>query len=176
MICPNCGSDDIFDSELSGDAPLRCNSCLHWFNPAELPREVVTVHDEAITVGQGIGAEGMPFFVNPAMFPKDVLDEYDEERREADERAFENVRDECLNVWFVTGEHLPDFTVLASTCENGCHTWIGIADTANDSGYSTPHAGIPTFLAQMQGLINERGEVNPPIARAMVLALQSSLN
>lgn len=175
MICPNCGSDDIFDSELGGDASHRCNACMHWFTPDQLPPEFVTVHDEAMGVGQEVGANGMPFFINPAMFP-DAHDERAEERKLSDQAAWEHVRDEVLAVPIVTGEHLPDLTVASAQCANGCHTWIGVADVANEVGYTTPHAGLPTFIAQMQGLVDFNGNVNPTVERALILALQSTLN
>lgn len=85
------------------------------------------------------------------------------------------VRDEFFYMPIVAGANLPSFKLTASRCERGCHVFIWIEDEANDS---EPYLlqNLPAFVAQISGMVDFNGNVNPAMIRAEVMKLRAVLN
>lgn len=99
----------------------------------------------------------------------------DKPNTEEEWAKWRSVRDDFFYMPTVAGSNPPNFEVTASRCENGCHVFIWIEDKANDD---EPYLlqNMPAFIAQMSGMVDFNGNVNPIMIRNEIMKRRAVLN
>lgn len=84
------------------------------------------------------------------------------------------VRDTMFDIPIVQGDKAPNWSMTVDTCTAGCHTRVWLVDDANEERYLVHE--VPSFVAQMGGMVDFNGNINPTLTNIEVWKRNAVLN